>query len=195
MRHAPRSPANPAGNCPAAGEESRHLLTRRQLLRLAGVGAAGMVAGAAGLVGCRPSRSAPGGGAGAELIEPKVLASSGGLLEVGLRAALGPVRLADRSARTASYNGAVPGPTLQLRPGDRLRLQLANDLDEPTNLHFHGLHVPPEGRADNVFLSIEPGQRFDYDLTIPSDHPGGTFWYHPHHHGLVAGQVFAGCTG
>ena len=42
---------------------------------------------------------------------------------------------------------------------------------------------------------IDPGERFRYDYQIPDNHPAGTFWYHPHHHGLVADQVFAGLYG
>jgi FtsP/CotA-like multicopper oxidase with cupredoxin domain len=56
-----------------------------------------------------------------------------------------------------SYNGSLPGPTLRLRPGDRLRVQLANRLAQVTNLHVHGLHVSPERNGDNPFVAVEPG--------------------------------------
>ena len=45
-----------------------------------------------------------------------------------------------------------PGPLLRAREGDLLRVELVNRLDEPTNLHFHGLHVSPGGNSDNVFV-------------------------------------------
>src|SRR5690606_13518743 len=64
-----------------------------------------------------------------------------------------------------------------------------------TNLHTHGLHVSPVGNSDNVFLSILPGEVQDYEIEIPDDHPGGLFWYHPHHHGGVCQQVRAGMAG
>jgi FtsP/CotA-like multicopper oxidase with cupredoxin domain len=64
-----------------------------------------------------------------------------------------------------------------------------------TNLHTHGLHVSPEGNADNVFVSIAPGEIFDYSIELPADHPGGLFWYHPHRHGGVTQQVRAGMAG
>jgi FtsP/CotA-like multicopper oxidase with cupredoxin domain len=58
---------------------------------------------------------------------------------------------------------------------DVINVTLRNELDEPTNLHTHGLHVSPEGISDNVFIMIEPGQEFSYRYEIPSDHPSGTF--------------------
>jgi hypothetical protein len=43
-----------------------------------------------------------------------------------------------------AYNEMIPGPMLITEPGDTLKITLVNDLDEPTNLHTHGLHVSPE---------------------------------------------------
>ncbi|TAK20728.1 MAG: multicopper oxidase family protein [Chloroflexota bacterium] len=40
-----------------------------------------------------------------------------------------------------------------------------------------------------------PGESFQYDFDLPADHPGGTFWYHPHIHGRAAEQVFRGLVG
>ena len=106
------------------------------------------------------------------------------------------------------------GPTIYVRPGDTLRINLANDLpeDDPScqahpeniniphcfnssNLHLHGLWVSPAGNSDNVFLAFRPGTDFDYEYNIPSDHPAGTFWYHPHLHGSTALQVSSGMGG
>jgi FtsP/CotA-like multicopper oxidase with cupredoxin domain len=49
--------------------------------------------------------------------------------------------------------------------------------------------------GDNVFIRVEPGQRYTYRYDIPAGHPAGTFWYHSHVHGAVAEQVFAGLFG
>ena len=57
---------------------------------------------------------------------------------------------------TYGYNGGLPGPTLMVRPGDRLLLRLVNALDEVTNLHVHGLQVSPQGNGDNVFVEVGP---------------------------------------
>lgn len=63
------------------------------------------------------------------------------------------------------------------------------------NLHTHGLQVSPQGNSDNPFVTVEPGETFHYDYLIPADHPAGTFWYHPHHHGSAADQVYGGLYG
>jgi len=123
------------------------------------------------------------------------MSSRRGVLDVELEAApsMVPWRGSQRWALT--YNGTTPGPTLRVRPGDRLRVTLRNRLDSPTNLHVHGLHVSPSANSDNVFVMINPGEEHTYDYLIPADHPSGTFWYHPHHHGTVAEQVAAGMAG
>jgi FtsP/CotA-like multicopper oxidase with cupredoxin domain len=125
---------------------------------------------------------------------PPVIASRDGLLDVTLVAAPG-IALAGRRTQGWGYNGRSPGPTLRVRPGDLLRIRLVNRLQQPTNLHTHGLHVPPDGHGDNPFVAVAPGESFDYAIRIPADHPVGTYWYHPHHHGTAAGQVFAGLVG
>ena len=173
-------------------------ISRRRALQLGGLGLAAAVAGGIGLGRELTSGTGADGGGGAgggPLAEPAVLRSSGGELQLQLEAAQGPVRLAGRSATALTYNGGAPGPTLYLRPGDRLRLRLVNRLGAPTNLHTHGLYVSPVGNGDNVFVAVAPGESFDYDYRLPADHPPGVFWYHPHLHHLVADQLFGGLCG
>ncbi|MHB1171995.1 MAG: multicopper oxidase family protein [Lacisediminihabitans sp.] len=170
-------------------------LSRRNVLVLGGLGAAGTLVGGAGLVWGWNSGSVAGPVAGPEFVEPTSLRSVNGLLQVRLAAAEGPVQIAGRQATALSYNGGLPGPTLFLRPGDRLNVTLDNQLAAATNLHVHGLHVSPQGNSDNVLLAIEPGTSFDYEYLLPGNHPPGVYWYHPHHHGSVADQVFGGLYG
>ena len=173
-------------------------LSRRAVLALGAAGAGSVALGAAGLYeqgwppfGEQRRDDAP----GAAWTESPVIESRDGLLELDLHAATIDVTIAGVTARMLSYNGTVPGPTLHLRPGDRMRVRLVNDLDQPTNLHTHGLLVSADEHGDNPFLSIGPGEAFDYDIHLPDDHPPGVFWYHPHRHGLVADQVFGGLYG
>ncbi len=180
-------------------------ITRRQALLLGVVGAGGLAVGAVGLsrtglpwLTPRPGSGPPTGGtagAGASLVEPPTLRAAGGLLEVELRMAEAEVDLGPRTGRLLAYNGTVPGPTLRLRPGDTLRVRLVNRIDQPTNLHVHGLHVSPRDPGDNPFVHLAPGDSRDYEFLLPADHPTGTFWYHPHHHGHVADQIFGGLYG
>jgi FtsP/CotA-like multicopper oxidase with cupredoxin domain len=168
-------------------------ISRRQAVLLGGLGIAGTVAGGAGLIWTLTSREAP--VTGSELAPPPEERSTNGQLRVRLEAAPGQILLGGRQATALGYNGGIPGPTLRLRAGDVLRIGLVNKLTQATNLHVHGLHVSPEGNGDNVFLSVEPGSTFDYEYKLPQDHPPGVYWYHPHRHGMVANQVFAGLFG
>ncbi len=168
-------------------------LSRRHALILGGLGTAGVLGGGAGLLWTTGPGFTPVTAGG--FAEPPALRSVNGSLQLRLTAAEGPALVGGRQATALTYNGGLPGPTLFVRPGDRIRVSLKNLLKEPTNLHVHGLHVSPNGNSDNVFVSITPGASFDYDYQLPKDHPPGVFWYHPHHHGLVANQVFGGLYG
>jgi FtsP/CotA-like multicopper oxidase with cupredoxin domain len=66
-----------------------------------------------------------------------------------------------------------------------------------TNLHFHGLTVPPVCHQDDVLkASIQPDDApFEYRLRIPDDAPPGLYWYHPHLHGFSKTQVLGGASG
>jgi FtsP/CotA-like multicopper oxidase with cupredoxin domain len=66
-----------------------------------------------------------------------------------------------------------------------------------TNLHFHGLTVPPLCHQDDVLkTSIQPGEPpFEYRFRIPEDEPPGLYWYHPHIHGFSSVQVSGGASG
>jgi FtsP/CotA-like multicopper oxidase with cupredoxin domain len=66
-----------------------------------------------------------------------------------------------------------------------------------TNLHFHGLTVPPVCHQDDVLkTSIQPSDPpFEYRFQIPADEPPGLYWYHPHIHGFSSKQVTGGASG
>jgi len=172
-------------------------ITRRNALILGGVGIAGVAVGGTGLL-MNPGLSPLGPsefGSGGEFIEPTELRSTGGALAVALESASGQVTIAGRTVRALGYNGGTPGPTLRVRAGDTVSVSLRNGLTEPSNLHVHGLHVSPEGNSDNMFVSVPAGGSFDYQYTLPANHPPGVYWYHPHQHGFVTDQVFGGLFG
>src|SRR4051794_25052480 len=129
--------------------------------------------------------------------EPAMRFSSHGQLRTTLRMSTGPAQIAGGRYTTETYEGTFPAPTLVICPGDDVTARVVNDLGtkEPTNLHVHGLHVSPRGHGDNVFLEIPPGRSLTYHYRLPLDHDPGAFWYHPHLHGYVAPQIFAGLSG
>lgn len=80
---------------------------------------------------------------------------------------------------TYGYNGDMPGPTIEIQQGDRVRIIVHNKLPEATSLHLHGFELPNDmdGVPHLVQDLIEPGQQFVYELTV---HQEGTFFYHSH---------------
>jgi FtsP/CotA-like multicopper oxidase with cupredoxin domain len=77
------------------------------------------------------------------------------------------------------YNGTMPGPTIQVTEGDRVRIVVHNQLPEPTTLHLHGLELPiaMDGVPFLVQDQIKPGGTGVYEFTV---HQTGTYFYHPH---------------
>jgi FtsP/CotA-like multicopper oxidase with cupredoxin domain len=77
------------------------------------------------------------------------------------------------------YNGAVPGPILRATEGERVRINVKNNLTESTTIHWHGLVLP--NNMDGVpFLNqdpIKPGATFTYEFTLRNS---GTHMYHSH---------------
>jgi FtsP/CotA-like multicopper oxidase with cupredoxin domain len=66
-----------------------------------------------------------------------------------------------------------------------------------TNLHFHGLTIPPVCHQDDVLkTSVSPSDPpFEYRFRIPANEPPGLYWYHPHIHGFSKAQVLGGASG
>jgi FtsP/CotA-like multicopper oxidase with cupredoxin domain len=113
-------------------------------------------------------------------------------------------------------------PTLRLNPGDRLEVNILNRIKDSdamkmsmpeeagtvcgdtgamtvdsTNVHFHGLNVPPKCHQDDVINTlIQPGSAgFEYNMQIPATERPGLYWYHPHVHGFTEFQVNGGAAG
>src|SRR5688572_8481669 len=91
-----------------------------------------------------------------------------------------------------TYNGVVPGPQIRVKEGDRVRINVKNELPESTSIHLHGLEVPND--QDGVpFLTqppIKPGASFTYEFTVPNS---GSHMYHSHHNAAM--QVGKGLLG
>ena len=132
---------------------------------------------------------------GMNFSKPKDVWSKDGILRTTLVADYQVGKIDNKTITAMLYNGSLPGPTLHVYPGDRIELNLINNLNDPTNLHFHGFHVSPANNSDNIFLEVGPGKTQHYTVYIPKNHPLGTDWYHPHLHGLTYGEVSAGLSG
>jgi len=159
------------------------------------------------------SRFAP----GSALPAPPDLYSQGRVLEVTLR--FQTVTDAQGLMRYCYVTSAgLQAPTLHVAPGDQLIIHLQNNLPSAgpppmgsssntecsadpmgpatTNLHFHGMNLPPTCHQDDVIgVLVQPATTFDYVTQIPADEPPGLYWYHPHPHGFSEGQVLGGAAG
>jgi len=152
--------------------------------------------------------------AGSALPVPADLYSQNHALEVTLRLQT----VTDAQGRTRYCYTTAAGaqaPTLHLWPGDQLTVHLQNALPAmgpprlpgsdcvagpmgpaTTNLHFHGMSVPPTCHQDDVVsVLVQPQESFDYIVQIPADEPPGLYWYHPHPHGFSEAQVLGGAAG
>ncbi len=77
-----------------------------------------------------------------------------------------------------TYNGVIPGPTIEAEVGDTLVVHLCNDLPEDTTIHWHGVETPADMDGSNIAqLTVPPGGTFRYEFPLLR---AGTFWYHPH---------------
>ncbi len=83
-------------------------------------------------------------------------------------------------------------PTLAFESGQRARLVLANTLHEPTIVHWHGIAVDTANDGAGMTL-VPPAGRYAYDFAVRAR--SGLYWYHPHPHGLTAGQTYRGLFG
>ncbi len=77
------------------------------------------------------------------------------------------------------FNGCVPGPTIEVNEGDKVRVVFENRLPEMTAVHWHGFEVPMEmdGSVGLGQDPVPPGGQFVYEFTL-NQH--GTFFYHSH---------------
>jgi FtsP/CotA-like multicopper oxidase with cupredoxin domain len=87
--------------------------------------------------------------------------------------------LPDQSVEAYAFNRQVPGPRIRVTEGDRVRINVTNELPEATSVHWHGMILPNEmdGASDVTQKPIEPGETFAYEFTATE---AGTYFYHSH---------------
>ena len=95
--------------------------------------------------------------------------------------------------KTISYNGnPMWGPTLIMKKGDKVTVNVTNNLDEVTTAHWHGIHLP-------AIMDGGPHQTISAGNTWPAmwevKNNAATYWYHPHAHELTWKQLNQGAGG
>lgn len=160
---------------------------------------------------------------GSVVEEPPDVRSIHGVLEITLTAL--NAEQGDGSTRYCFTDAqGHESPNLRVNPGDLVIIHLKNAMTQAghadagaphvhsqmagdctrammsissTNLHFHGLTIPPVCHQDDVLkTSVQPGDApFEYRFRVPADEAPGLYWYHPHIHGFSKQQVLGGASG
>ncbi|WP_326525359.1 copper resistance system multicopper oxidase [Sphingomonas sp.] len=99
--------------------------------------------------------------------------------DIDLRIAHQMLTVDGRESHAIGINGTVPGPLIRLREGTKVRLNVRNELDEDSSIHWHGLLLPfqMDGVPGVSFPGIAPRSTFAYEFPIVQ---AGTYWYHSH---------------
>jgi manganese oxidase len=130
-------------------------------------------------------------GLGAQLLPPTVLAD--GTKQFDLTASIVDWEIEPgKTVKAWTYNGVVPGPTLKVEIGDKVKIVINNELPESTSIHFHGLLTPNDmdGVPDITQAPVKPGTAFTYAFTAQGPAVG---MYHSHQNAVT--QVPNGLAG
>src|SRR5215218_5984068 len=87
-------------------------------------------------------------------------------------------RIGEATVRMLAYNGSIPGPTLRVHQGSEIEVNVINQGDLETTVHWHGLRL--ENRYDGTHETQAPipvGGTFSCRIEFPDP---GVYWYHPH---------------
>ena len=98
---------------------------------------------------------------------------------LNLRVAPVAKQLRDATVRMLAFNGSIPGPTLKVRQNSEIIVQVSNDGDLDTTVHWHGLRLDNQydGVPHETQIPIPVGGSFTYRIRFPDP---GLYWYHPH---------------
>ena len=130
-------------------------------------------------------------GVGAQLLAPTVQAD--GTKQFDLTAKITDWEVEPgKTVKAWTYNGTVPGPTIKVQSGDKVRIVLDNQLPQSTTIHFHGILVPNamDGVPDVTQPPVRPGKKFTYEFVAQGPAVG---MYHSHDYALT--QVPDGLAG
>lgn len=171
-------------------------LSRRRLLQLGGAGLVGT--GVAASAGCSTAStsgvSEPDAFDTPLPIPPEAESRlTGGIRTFALRAQEGSWQFQPgQDTSTWGFNGPYGGPTLRANVGERVAVEVTNELPEATSTHWHGMHLPAE-MDGGPHQMIEPGDSWRAEWQV--DQAPCTLWYHPHPHGETERHIYRGLTG
>jgi len=94
---------------------------------------------------------------------------------------------------TWGFDGSYLGPTLRAAVGEDVRVDVVNDLDVETTVHWHGMHLPAEMDGGPHQPIAAGGGTWSPSWQVRQ--APATLWYHPHPHGETEEHVYRGLAG
>ena len=135
--------------------------------------------------------------------QPVDVAEGNFITQLGFPSIIGNAANLTAQATTSRVNGnnlsvlgyqanSMLGPIIKVNKGDNINISFKNNLSEATNVHWHGLKIPPnmDGHPENL---INAGSSFNFQFTV--NQRAGMSWFHPHPHENTARQVAKGLAG
>jgi blue copper oxidase len=100
--------------------------------------------------------------------------------------------LSGQQTITAGYNGNWWGPTMIWNKGQTVHINVTNNLNDSTTVHWHGMHLPAvmDGGPHQV---IPINTVWSPYWTVTNN--AATYWYHPHLHMESEKQITQGLGG
>ena len=187
-------------------ETQSQSVSRRALLRLSGMSVAFLTLGGTGslLSSCAAPQTTT---APIQLVAQPVPAFAPDL-EIDLTATETTVQILPGAlTKVLSYQGkvlqgdpgavvAVPnsylGPIIRTRTGQKVRIRFQNNLNEASNIHWHGVITPPTMDGHPRDLAAANGE-YVYEFEVRNR--AGAYWFHPHAHERTAEQAYHGLAG
>lgn len=173
--------------------------TRRDFIKLMGVGVGTLTLNACGVIppsSTRPTIAPNGAEPGpVSLAVDLVAGKSTAPILSGKETAVAQYQVSVREGSAEllqTLDGSTLGPIFRVQTGQRIQVQLQNQLDDATIIHWHGLRLSEEMDGLPQYV-IEPGKNYDYDFQVLNR--AGMYWFHPHTHGMTGTQVQQGLAG
>lgn len=174
------------------------MINRRQFMQIAGTAAAGLITGSLdSLLNVLPARAQTGSSSNfapdldislkATPAEIPILPGN----PTGVWRFEGQVLQGD-PASLINIERSYLGPTIRVHTGQKVRIRFTNDIPGESIVHWHGLHVPAD-MDGHPRDAIPRGETYVYEFEVRNR--AGTYWYHPHPHGMTGPQVYGGLAG
>ena len=116
----------------------------------------------------------------------------GTTFDLTIKDATKQLRTGNLTVTGAINNESFWGPTLFVNKGDEIHMNVTNNLNESTTIHWHGMHLPAvmDGGPHQI---IPASTLWQPHWTVMNQ--ASTLWYHPHLHDMAQAHMTKGIGG